>query len=198
MFTLEHDRKTLLFWEDKMSLHLQDLKCVTREISLETLVLSLHTEWVLHRIMKWIFLACFVTFAISWSVFHTKLLRHCTKGFPCVPGPRGGSIIGFRLLCGQQSGSLVWKALYDMQRAHGAWYWQINAVIKFWDEIIGDIIGFNLFGHQMIVLNSYEVAKDMLEKNVAIYSDWPSTMFGKLWATQHSPGSSFLIFLVME
>jgi len=115
--------------------------------------------------MNWLFLACFVAFAVSWRLFSLSRLR--TKGFPYVPGPRGGSIIGFRLLRGKRQDLLPWKILYDMRKVHG------------------DIIGFNLFGRQMIVLNSYEVAKDMLKKNAAIYSDRPSmTMHGKLTGIQ--------------
>jgi hypothetical protein len=45
------------------------------------------------------------------------------------------------------------------------------------DEIAGDVVGFNLFGRQMIVLNSYEVAKDMLGNNASIYSDRPTTVW---------------------
>ncbi len=70
--------------------------------------------------MKWLFITCFVAFAVSWSLFRAILLKRRTKGFPYVPGPRGGSIIGFRFLRDQRPGSLRWKALYDMRRAHGA------------------------------------------------------------------------------
>ena len=79
---------------------------------------------VTNKIMKWLelFFAYFVTFAVSWSLFRTYLLRRRTKGFPYVPGPRGGSIFAFRLLRGQRPGSFIWKTLYDMRRAHGACY----------------------------------------------------------------------------
>jgi len=113
--------------------------------------------------MKWLPFACFVAFTISWCLFCTNLWRRRTRGFPYVPGPRGGGIFALKLLRGNRLALLPWKALYDMRKAHG------------------DIIGFNLFGRQMIVLNSYEVAKEMLEKNASIYSDRPTmTMHGKL------------------
>ncbi|KAF8331664.1 cytochrome P450, partial [Cantharellus anzutake] len=55
------------------------------------------------------------------------------------------------------------------------------------DEPAGNIIRFNLFGRQMVVLNSYDVAKHMLEKDAAIYSNRPTmAMFGELMGFSES------------
>ncbi|KAF8333963.1 cytochrome P450 [Cantharellus anzutake] len=55
------------------------------------------------------------------------------------------------------------------------------------DAIAGNIVGFDLFGRQLIILNSYEVAKDMLATNASIYSDRPSmVMSGKLMGAENT------------
>ncbi|KAF8343004.1 cytochrome P450 [Cantharellus anzutake] len=75
----------------------------------------------------------------------------------------------YRLLRENLKSSLPWKAFFEFR------------------GIYGDIVGFNLFGRQMVVLNSYEAAKDMLGNNAATYSDRPTmTMVGMLIGTEDS------------
>ncbi|KAF8331354.1 cytochrome P450 [Cantharellus anzutake] len=109
--------------------------------------------------INWLFL---LALAI-WKLAHAHRLRRRSKGLPYPNGPVAGALVAYSFLRPHPKISLPWKKLFDMWNTYG------------------DIIGFDLFGRQMIIINSYDVAKDMLEKNAAIYSDRPTmAMFGGL------------------
>jgi hypothetical protein len=47
--------------------------------------------------------------------------------------------------------------------------------------MIGDILAFHVFGQVIVVLNTAQVAKDLLEKRGDIYSDRPPIPFYEMY-----------------
>ncbi|KZT69861.1 cytochrome P450 [Daedalea quercina L-15889] len=68
------------------------------------------------------------------------------------PGPTGWPII---------------DNVFDMPTSHG---WRTFAQ---WGEKWGDIVFLNLFGTRTVILNSFDVANEMLDNKSAVYSDRP-------------------------
>ncbi|KAI0289330.1 cytochrome P450 [Russula brevipes] len=73
-------------------------------------------------------------------------------GLPYPPGPRPLPLIG---------------NLLDIPREF-SWLWYLQLSKKY-----GDIMSFHVFGQVIVVLNSVEMTKDLLEKRGDIYSDRP-------------------------
>ncbi|KAJ3983979.1 cytochrome P450 [Lentinula detonsa] len=79
------------------------------------------------------------------------------RALPLPPGPRGWPIIG---------------NLLDVP-AKEEWF-----TFAKWGETYGKIASVTVLGQPLIILNSASIAKDMLEKNSAIYSDRPVIPMG--------------------
>ncbi|KAF9484052.1 cytochrome P450 [Pholiota conissans] len=76
---------------------------------------------------------------------------------PLPPGPRGWPLLGNLL---DMPTSREWLTFAD------------------WGRKWGDIVSISMFGHCMVVVNSMQMAIDMLEKEGAIYSDRPVMEMG--------------------
>ncbi|KAJ3787492.1 cytochrome P450 [Lentinula aff. detonsa] len=94
----------------------------------------------------------------SFAVFCVyRLMTLEKRALPLPPGPRGWPIIG---------------NLLDVP-AKEEWF-----TFAKWGETYGKIASVTVLGQPLIILNSASIAKDMLEKNSAIYSDRPVIPMG--------------------
>ncbi|KDR82762.1 hypothetical protein GALMADRAFT_238276 [Galerina marginata CBS 339.88] len=94
-------------------------------------------------------------FALCWSYFQLE-----APSLPYPPGPPGK---GF--LSGNMSDIPTTKS------------WEIYAE---WGKKYGEIVHLRIYSQHMVVLNSFEVAKDLLEKRSSVYSDRPQFSMIKL------------------
>lgn len=94
------------------------------------------------------------------------------KQYP--PGPPGKFLIGN--LKDVPSGGDQWLAYEKMSRDYGKYF--VLCVLTWVDAVAhdragSDIIHLNVLGSHMLVLNSYEAARDLLEKKGGLYSNRP-------------------------
>ncbi|KAJ3485032.1 hypothetical protein NLI96_g5229 [Meripilus lineatus] len=108
-----------------------------------------------------------VVFGTFFVVVVYRLLTTRRQG-PLPPGPKGLPIIGNVL---------------DMPTSHE---WLTFAK---WGVQWGDIVSVNLLGQPMVILNSAEIASELLEKRSAIYSDRPTlVMSGEMVGWKNALG----------
>lgn len=89
-------------------------------------------------------------------------------GFPYPPGPRPLPIIGNLLHIPKE---FSWLAYAHFAEKYGIK--QPFVLTLLLTGYIGDIISFHVFGQVIVVLNSIQAAKDLLEKRGDVYSDRP-------------------------
>jgi hypothetical protein len=94
------------------------------------------------------------------------------RGLPYPPGPRPLPILGNIFNIPKDSS---WLAYTQFSKTYGALLSFSKNVLS--DRIPGNIMSFRVFGQVIVVLNSIEVAKDLLEKNGDVYSDRPIIPF---------------------
>jgi hypothetical protein len=68
---------------------------------------------------------------------------------------------------------IFWLTYTQLSRKYGMSYFASRVHWHLTDGMAGDIISFRAFGQVVVVLNSIEVNKDLLEKRPDIYSDRP-------------------------
>ena len=90
-----------------------------------------------------------ISILISLGVWR-RILK--TKCLPYPPGPKPIPLIGNLL---DMPSLYPWLSYAEMKRVHG------------------DLVFMTIFNHQILVLNSAEVAKELLDGRSAIYSDRP-------------------------
>ncbi|KZS94053.1 cytochrome P450 [Sistotremastrum niveocremeum HHB9708] len=97
-------------------------------------------------------------------------LQSKSDGLPFPPGPKGLPLIGNVL---------------DMPRK--------NPFVKYteWAEIYGDIVGLKILGKPMVILNTYQAAKEILDKQSLIFSSRPRLPL----VDMNSDWGSFLLLL---
>ncbi|KAH9928065.1 cytochrome P450 [Fomitopsis serialis] len=81
------------------------------------------------------------------------------RGYPLAGGPPRA--------VGRPTG---WPVIGNILDMPSSYEWKTFAR---WGERWGDIMSVNLFGKHMIILDSFEVANDLLDKKSSIYSDRP-------------------------
>ncbi|KAF9561003.1 cytochrome P450 [Agrocybe pediades] len=104
--------------------------------------------------------AILIFFIIYLRYRYSQRFQSRSRGYPLPPRPKGAFLLGniFHLIARKP-----WLMFADMKGRYG------------------DIIYFEALGNRVIVLNSLEVAHDLLETRAHIYSDRPSfTMIGEL------------------
>jgi len=111
---------------------------------------------------------CVVGAAITFSLLLRRRKRQHVLPLP--PGPRGLPIVGNMF---QVPTSLLWEKALE------------------WGKVYGDMIYLDIAGMPMLIVNSHEVAVDLLSKRSANYSSRPQLMMSTLggwgWATSILP-----------
>jgi hypothetical protein len=92
------------------------------------------------------------------------------RGLPYPPGPRPLPLIG-NLLDIPREFSWLWYL--QLSKKYGMVHFLLRLLVLLTEDISGDIMSFHVFGQVIVVLNSVEMTKDLLEKRGDIYSDRP-------------------------
>ncbi|KAG8905314.1 hypothetical protein FRB99_000240 [Tulasnella sp. 403] len=110
--------------------------------------------------MNWIFdpLGSVLTAVIAAAALYVYRQRR-QRARPLPPGPPPYPIIG------------NW---YDMPRSRQA------LIFTEWGKIYGPIVYVSVFGRSTLILNTHQVARDLLDKRGQIYSDRPRVTTGKV------------------
>jgi hypothetical protein len=111
--------------------------------------------------------------AIALLVFAAVSFLRRKPSTPLPPGPKGYPLIGNVLDMPTNRPWLTfadWGSKYGMSNNPG--------VVMYSSILAGDIIHVNVLGKPLVVLNSAEAAKSMLEKKSAISSDRPILQMG--------------------
>ena len=85
------------------------------------------------------------------------------------PSPPGDLFIGHALRIPR---TYPWKTFASWTKDYGSYIYSVfeNLTLK---SITGNIVYYHVFGRPTIVLNSYEIAKDLLDKRGSLYVDRP-------------------------
>ncbi|KAG8907298.1 hypothetical protein FRB99_004747 [Tulasnella sp. 403] len=124
--------------------------------------------------MNWTFdpLGGVLTAAVAAAVLYVYRQRRQRARPPLPPGPPPYPIIG------------NW---YDMPRSRQA------LTFTEWGKIYGPIVYVSVFGRSTLILNTYQVARDLLDKRGQIYSDRPRLFAGKVFRASET-GTVFAPF----
>jgi hypothetical protein len=95
--------------------------------------------------------------------------RSRRKGLPYPPGPKPLPFIGN--IYDVPTGSAPWEGFQSWSKKYGS-YWSLH-IFNYADIGIGGMIYFHTFGNPVLVVNSYSIAHDLLDKRSGIYSYRP-------------------------
>lgn len=121
--------------------------------------------------------ACLVLFLTAVVYAHRKLTA---KKLP--PGPPGHFLVGHVFKVPQAS---PWKTFSQWSKQYGKYYRNIGyncwlrLIIS--SNTIGDLIYIHIFGRPMIICNTFEIAKELMDKRGANYSDRPPIMAAEMY-----------------
>jgi hypothetical protein len=99
------------------------------------------------------------------------------KGLPYPPGPRSLPIIGNLLDVPKE---FSWLTFTSLSEKYGTIL--LLAAVRFTIWVAGDILSFRVFGLVIVVLNTVETTKDLLEKRGDICSDRPVIPIFEMYA----------------
>lgn len=112
-------------------------------------------------------LAVLLCLGILVVLFIRSHKRH-VKGNP-LPSPRGYPLIGNAL----QIGAMPWYQMTKWSKEFGTFFVLMSSQRRADDQLVGPVFQVNMAGQTAVVLNSYRVASDLLDKRSGIYSDRP-------------------------
>ena len=92
------------------------------------------------------------------------------RGLPYPPSPRPLPLLGNLFDIPKK---FSWLSYLRFSKKHGKIYFTVNGLVRLTEEMTGDILSFHVFGKVIVVINSYETNKDLLERRAEIYSDRP-------------------------
>lgn len=109
---------------------------------------------------------------LAATVVYWKIKRWGrSRSFPLPPGPKGYPIIGNVLDIPRELS--LWEGALALGRRYGEsttpWFWLANVISS--TLLDTDVLYLNLFGKDMIILNTNKVISDLLDKRSKIYSD---------------------------
>jgi hypothetical protein len=98
-------------------------------------------------------------------------------GLPYPPGPRPLPIIGNLLDIPKE---FSWLAYTRLSEKYGTIV--LLAAVHFTISVTGNILSFHVFGRVIVVLNTFEATRDLLEKRGDICSDRPAVPIFEMYA----------------
>ena len=90
------------------------------------------------------------------------------RGLPYPPGPRPLPLIGNLFDIRKE---FSWLSYTELSKKHGMIYFAAKKLLI--EYMTGNVLSFRVFGNVVVVLNSTNAAKDLLESRGDIYSDRP-------------------------
>ena len=121
-------------------------------------------------ILGLIFFVCY----LEWIKWNRRL-----RGYALPPGPKGLPLVGSLFSIPTSRAWLVYK---EWAHTYGTNDRTLSdtAPLTLWFYCAGDIIFFQVMQTPMIVVSSFQLAQDLMERRAAIYSDKPVSTIDKL------------------
>ena len=107
------------------------------------------------------------------------------RALPYPPGPRPLPLMGNLFDIPKK---FSWLSYLQFSKKHGKIYFTVKGLLRLTEEMTGDILSFHVFGKVIVVINSYEANRDLLESRAEIYSDRPVIPIFEMYV---SSGRSF-------
>ena len=92
------------------------------------------------------------------------------RGLPYPPGPRPLPVIGNLIDIPRE---FSWLKYTQLSKKYGMIHFAVTVHWSLTERMAGDIISLRAFGQVVVVLHSFKITKDLLEKRPDIYSDRP-------------------------
>lgn len=127
----------------------------------------------LSGMLRWVGVLLIFTLCIE----QLRRRKHCGRGL-LPPGPKGWPVIGN--LLDLKATKLPWILYHDWACQYGELAVHSVQMIPNQKVYKGDLVHIKLFQSHLIVVDSVEVAMDLMDKRSAIYSDKPASTMDKL------------------
>ena len=124
----------------------------------------------------------------AWSKYDMR--RRNPSGLPYPPGPKGLPLIGNAL---DLPRSYAWLKAIEWRKTYGSFniihfpfplYYPLSLrrCLSVYFAFTGDLVFLQMFGQNLLFVNSYEAATDLMDKKSLIYSSRPTfTMMNELY-----------------